>query len=438
MTCRVLWPGFTREWLKSRIWESRIQGRGLDAHINASQKRLMTDRFTGSFTQQEPIPEAGIEAALAVLRHGRLHRYNVADGELGETALLEQEFASQTGAKYCLAVASGGYAMATAMRAVGVQPGDAVLTNAFTLAPVPGSIAALGARPIFVGVTEDLTIDLEDLAAKVHLAKVLLLSHMRGHLCDMDRLLQICDAAGVLVIEDCAHTMGAAWNGIASGRQGIVGCYSCQTYKHVNSGEGGLLVTDDAEIAAKAIMLSGSYMLFERHLAAPPQDVFDQIKYETPNISGRMDNLRAAILRPQLQGLDKQVARWNERYRQLESGLRDIPGLTMIERPAEETYVGSSIQFLLLDWSADAVQQVLARCAARGVELKWFGASEPAGFTSRYDSWRYADSEPMPASDRVLAGIVDMRVPLTFSLDDCDLITRIIRSEVGAVFQTHA
>ena len=79
---------------------------------------------------------------------------------------------------------------------------------------------------------------------------------------------------------------------------------------------------------------------------------------------------------------------------------------------------------------------MIRRCAARGVELKWFGGSEPTGFTSRYDSWRYAESEPLPSSDRILAGVMDMRVPLTFSLDDCRVIARIIRAEVGAVFQS--
>ncbi len=396
----------------------------------------MTETFTGSFTQQEPIPEDAIEAALAVLRHGRLHRYNVAPGELGETALLEQEFAAQTGAKYCLSVSSGGYALATALRAVGVKPGEPVLTNAFTLAPVPGSIASVGARPVFVGVTENLTIDLDDLEAKLDQARVLMLSHMRGHLCDMDRLMRLCDAAGVIVIEDCAHTMGAAWKGQLSGRQGAIGCYSCQTYKHVNSGEGGLLITDDEELAAKATMLSGSYMLYERHLAAPGPEVFERIKYTTPNVSGRMDNLRAAILRPQLRDLDQQVQRWNERYAEIETGLRGTPGLTVVERPADETYVGSSIQFLLLDWSPERIAEVIQRCAARGVEIKWFGGAEPTGFTSRYDSWRYADSTAMPATDRVLAGIMDMRVPLTFSLEDCRLIARIIRAEVGAIYQS--
>lgn len=395
----------------------------------------MTERFTGSFTQQEPIPEAGIDAALKVLGHGRLHRYNTAPGEVSEAALLEQDVAAFTGARYALAVASGGYALGCALRAVGVAPGDPVLTNAFTLAPVPGAIVSVGAVPVYVEVTEALTIDLEDLADKLGQARVLMLSHMRGHICDMDRLMTMCGAAGVIVIEDCAHTMGAAWNGVASGRHGAIGCYSTQTYKHVNSGEGGFLVTDDAEIAARAILLSGSYMMYERHGAAPGPEVFERIKYDIPNVSGRMDNLRAAILRPQLAALPEQIARWNARYAMVENGLRATPGLTLIERPKVESIVGSSFQFLLPDWAPDAIRALLGRCADRGVELKWFGAPEPAAFTSRYDSWHYAPSAPLPATDRILAGLIDMRLPLTFGIEDCAQITRIIRAEVGAVFQ---
>ncbi|WP_394177346.1 DegT/DnrJ/EryC1/StrS family aminotransferase [Yoonia maritima] len=398
----------------------------------------MTEVFNGSFTQQEPIPDEGIAAANAVMQHGRLHRYNTVAGEVAEVALLEEEFADCVSARYCLAVASGGYALATALRACGVGHGDNVLTNTFTLAPVPGAIAAVGGVPVFVGVTDDLVIDLDDLAEKLSQAKVLLLSHMRGHICDMERLMALCDAAGVVVIEDCAHTMGASWNGVPSGRWGRFGCYSTQTYKHINSGEGGLLISNDADSMARAIMLSGSYMLFDRHRAAPAPEVFAQIKYDTPNISGRMDNLRAAILRPQLRNLSEQAKKWNARYDAVEAGLMETPGLRLIKRPVNEQFVASSFQFLLLDWTAEAVKEVISRCAQRGVELKWFGAAEPAGFTSRYDSWKYAPSNPMPASDRILAGIVDMRLPLTFSLDDCALITRIIRAEVGAVFQAQS
>jgi dTDP-4-amino-4,6-dideoxygalactose transaminase len=395
---------------------------------------ISAEIFTGSFTQQEPIPDQAIAAALAVLQHGRLHRYNVAGDEAGETALLEEEFANLTGAKYCLAVASGGYAIATALRAAGVQAGEQVLTNAFTLAPVPGAIAGLGATPVLVDVNAELTIDMADLQRKIDDtgARFLLLSHMRGHICDMDRLMEICTAHGVQVIEDCAHTMGATWGGVPSGRHGLIGCFSTQTYKHVNSGEGGLLISDDAEIMARATILSGSYMLYGRHRAAPALEVFERVKFVTPNLSGRMDNLRAAILRPQLQRLPDQCAAWNARYRVVEAGLRDTPGLRLIRRAEPETFVGSSIQFLLPGQGAQTVTRVVERCAARGVELKWFGARDPVGFTSRYDSWRYMEVTPMPASQAILAGLLDMRLPLTFSLDDCGLIARIIRAEVVA------
>ena len=115
--------------------------------------------------------------------------------------------------------------------------------------------------------------------------------------------------------------------------------------------------------------------------------------------------------------------------------MADTPGLQRITRPIEETMVGSSIQFLLPDWPEDAVTDFVTRCHARGVELKWFGAADPVAFTSRYDSWQYAPAQNLPQTDKVLAGLIDMRLPLTFSIDDCIQIARIIRAEVGAVFQ---
>lgn len=394
--------------------------------------------FKGNFTQQEPLPEAAIEAAVAVMRHGRLHRYNLSDGEAGETALLEQEYAAYMGSKYCLAVASGGYALAAALRACGAKQGDKVLTNAFTLAPVPGSIANIGAEPILVEVTADLVLDLDDLAAKIESsgAKYLMLSHMRGHIVDMDACMAICDANDVTVIEDCAHTMGAEWNGRKSGTFGKVGCYSTQTFKHINSGEGGLFITDDAEVMARATMLSGSYMLFERHLAGAPIEAFADIRFDTPNCSGRMDNLRAAILRPQLAELDRQCKRWNDLYWRLDKGLTDVAGLQRIMRPEKEAFVASSYQFRVDDFSADQCKDLLARCLGRGVELKWFGPEDPTGFTSRHVSWRYVDPQNLPKTDAVMSGLMDIRLPLTFSLEDCDQIARIIRAEVGAVYQS--
>ncbi|MCX7646402.1 MAG: DegT/DnrJ/EryC1/StrS family aminotransferase [Rhodobacteraceae bacterium] len=393
--------------------------------------------FRRSFTQQEPIPEEAIAAALAVMRSGRLHRYNTAPGEEAEAAALEREFAAWQGARHCLAVASGGQAMQIALRAAGVAPGDPVLTNAFTLAPVPGAIAALGARPVLVEITEDLVLDLDDLAAKAAAsgARVLLLSHMRGHLCDMERLAALAARLGLVVIEDCAHTMGAAWNGRKSGSFGLAGCFSTQTYKHLNAGEGGLLTSDDPAFMARATMLSGSYMFYDRHGAGPDEAAYAGIRLETPNLSARMDNLRAAILRPQLRTLDAAIARWNARHDRLAAQLSGHPAIRLPRRPPAESYVGSSIQFLVPGIAADTARAFLAETARRGVELKWFGAEEPAGFTSAHRSWRFVAPQALPRTDRVLAGLFDMRLPLTFTLEDCDLIGAHILEAAAAVLE---
>ena len=387
-------------------------------------------RFEKSFTRQESIPEAGMARALEVLESGRLHRYDLPpDGGPGEVSRLEREFADYQGQRYCLACASGGYALQLALRAVGVRDDEAVLTNAFTLSPVPGAIAAVGARPVLIETTADLVIDLDDLAARAadSGARVLLISHMRGHVADMDAVLGIVREHDLRLVEDCAHTMGARFGGRASGSHGHVACFSTQTYKHLNSGEGGLLTSDDETIAARAILLSGSYMLYERHGAAPPAAVFDALRFETPNCSGRMDELRAAILRPQLANLDANAARWNERYRAMRAVLGEAPEIRLPAPHPRAREVSSSIQFFAEGLDDAANERFLAATAERGVALKWFGRPEPLGYTSRHDSWRYVRTRPLPRTDALLRRLYDCRIPLTFTVEDCRQVASIIR-----------
>ena len=392
--------------------------------------------FNKPFTQQEPIPEPGVERAVEILRGGRLHRYNTLEGETAEAALLEREYAAYMGQRYCLACTSGGYALHIALKAAGLRPGEAVLSNAFTLAPVPGAIDNAGGKPVLVEIDRNYCVDLDHLEQQMQRsgARFFMLSHMRGHIADMAAVSALCDRYNVLLIEDCAHTMGASWNGRKSGSFGRVACFSTQTYKHLNSGEGGLLTTDDDRIIARAIVYSGSYMLFERNGTLPDPQLFADIKLDTPNYSGRMDNLRAAILRAQLPGLEDSCRRWNERYRALESRLAQNPELQLPARPGEESYVGSSLQFRVEAFDVDQVQQFIAACAARGVELKWFGGVEPHGFTSRYDSWRYIEDIPhLPQTLDILATTFDLRIPLTFDLEDMRLIGEIIDDEIRSI-----
>jgi len=395
--------------------------------------------FCKPFTQQEPIPEAGIERAIEILRNGRLHRYNTMPGEVSEAELLEKEYAEHLGVPYCLACASGGYAMHVALKAAGIEAGEPVLTNAFTLAPVPGAINNAGGKAMLVEIDENYCVDLEHLEQMMQSTKsrFFMMSHMRGHLADMDAVVKLCDQYNVVLIEDCAHTMGASWNGKKSGTFGKIACFSTQTYKHINSGEGGFLTTDDPEIMAKAIMHSGSYMLFERHGAAPDKAVFDEIRLDTPNYSGRMDNLRAAILRSQLPGLEAHCERWNELYRAAETSLAKVDDVELSVRAEQEYYVGSSIQFRPTQLTTEQIPGFITVCAERGVELKWFGNADPQGFTSRFDSWRYLGEAPeLPKTLAILANTFDMRIPLTFDVADIQLIGEII-GEVLSDISSH-
>lgn len=385
--------------------------------------------FTKSFTQQEPIPESGIQAAIEVMQSGRLHRYNTLPDEISYVDQLEQAFADYLGVPYCLACASGGYALHIALRAAGVKQGDLVLCNAFTLAPVAGAINNSGAEPIFVDVADDFCIDLNHLEqqAKTSGAKYFMLSHMRGHIANMDRIMTICKQYDLFLIEDCAHTMGAHWDDKKSGTFGDIACFSTQTYKHINSGEGGFLTTTNKTIMAKAIMHSGSYMLYEKHQLAPEAESFETIRYETPNYSGRMDNLRAAILLPQLADLDAQCQRWNKRYVILEKGLNTSPHIRIPKRPEKEQFVASSIQLSLPTMNEAQIKSIVAECAERGIVLKWFGDAVPHDYTSRYDSWQYVSNMPdLSQTKQVLSTLLDMRIPLTFSEEDCALIAEMI------------
>jgi dTDP-4-amino-4,6-dideoxygalactose transaminase len=347
---------------------------------------------------------------------------------------LEQEYAAYVGSKYCVAVSSCGAAMFIALKALGVKPGDTVLTSTFTLAPVPGAIAHAGATAVLVETTADYLTDLADLERKAASsgARVLLLSHMRGHITDLQAVLDICDRHGIVVVEDCAHTMGAKWDGRHTGTWGKVGCYSAQTYKHINSGEGGLLVTDDDDVAAQAILMSGCYMMYDQHILKPSPDVFERWKYVTPNFSMRMSNLAAALLRPQIGHLAERGRRWNHIYATLERELTKTKLVSVPARDAKEEFIASSIQFTL-DLKPHQIEHFLKECGLRGLYIKWFGTPTPIAFTSNYEHWHYLAGKPdIPHSKAVLDQLLDLRTPLSLTDEDCVLIGKIV-SKAGLV-----
>lgn len=401
-----------------------------------SSDTILLPRLMRDLTEPEPIPEAGIARANELMRSGRLFRYGEMGADQLDVSMLEQEFASFVGRRYCIAVNSGGGALFLTLKVLDVQPGDPVLVNGFTLAPVPGAIMHAGARPVIVEIGQDYVIDLDDLRAKARAtgARVLMLSHMRGHIADMDAVVAACQEFGLLLVEDCAHSLCASWRAKTIGTFGDVAAFSAQTYKHLNAGEGGFLVLDDPDMAARAILHSGSYMLHAQHLSSPGQDVLARHAETTPNFSMRMTALAAAMLRPQLHELPRRAKRWNVIHDRISAGLARSQAVRLPVRHPDERYSATSVQFSLLGFDAAAMADFLARTKARGLPIKWFGADNQVGFTSAPRHWAYAGQQgPLAQTHTILAGLCDIRTPVSMTDDECDLAAEIVREAIQSV-----
>ncbi|NNU81812.1 aminotransferase [Halovulum dunhuangense] len=382
-----------------------------------------------------PIPAEAQAAVAELLVRGRLHRYGESGAPPGAAARLERAFARLIGVPYAVAVNSCGSAMYLALLGAGVKPGDPVLMGAFTLAPVLGAIANAGARPVAVEITADLVIDPADLEEKAAAtgARHLLVSHMRGHVGDLDRLAAICDRLGISMIEDCAHTMGASWAGRPTGSFGRVGCFSFQQAKHVNAGEGGILVTRDPDIAARAILMSGSYMLYAQNGTCPPDAVMERWRDRCPNFSLRLSEIAATLALAQLDALPDRARDWNATHDALAARLGAVPGLHLPQRPPQEEYVQSSLQFRLPEFSRDRIRRFVADCRAQGLHVKWFGADRAEGYTSAPRHWGDLPGHPVaPATQAILDTLVDIRLPLGLNDNARDRIAAIVAAAVQA------
>merc|ERR1719231_1968627 len=156
----------------------------------------------------------------------------------------------------------------------------------------------------------------------------------------MDRAYEIAEKYNLEVVEDCAHALGIQWRGEQLGKRARVACFSTQSAKMINSGEGGFLCTDDPEIAARAYCYAGCYeKLYLQHgPASPPAKYFESVKRETPNYSLRMSDLAAACVVPQVATMEERISVYNQRYTRIADQLSacpqiDVPALSPRVRP---------------------------------------------------------------------------------------------------------
>ena len=377
----------------------------------------------------EPIPEAARAEIDRLLHSGDLFRYTApADAPV---ALLEREFADLMGVKYALAVSSCSAALFLSLEALGLKQGARVIIPAFTFAAVPSSIVHARMQPVLVEVGENYRIDLDDFTAKIDQdIDAVLISHMRGHTSDMDAIKALCDARNIPVIEDAAHSLGTLWHGEKIGTLGKVGCFSFQSYKMINAGEGGIIISNDPDLIARAVIMSGAYEHnWKKHKGPNGQndpelaEAFARWQNQLPLYNMRLQNLSAAVIRPQLPELARRVRDGLANHDYVAGELNKSPWLNVPPALAPETRAPDSIQFNLVDFARDedavAFQDA---AAARGVKVQVFGLSTDNA--RAFWNWQFIPGErpDLPKTRAMLMRACDVRLPARLTRSELDFI----------------
>ena len=378
----------------------------------------------------ESIPDAARAEIDRLLMSGDLFRYTApADAPV---ALLETEFAALLGARYALAVSSCSAALFLSLKALDLPKGAKVLIPAFTFAAVPSSVVHAECEPVLVEVGANYRVDMADFAAKLPGAAAVMISHMRGHTSDMDAIMALCEAAGVPVVEDAAHSLGTVWGGRKIGTIGKVGCFSFQSYKLVNAGEGGIMVTDDPEIAARAIIMSGAYEEnWKKHPGLSNSCAHWQNKLPLYNL--RMQNLSAAVIRPQLPLVADRVAKGRANHDHVAAQLNGSAFLAVPAPLPPEERAPDSIQFNLAgDWSDDEARAFQNAARARGISVQVFGLSE--GNARAFWNWQFLGDLPdLPQTRAMLMRACDVRLPTRLTAAELDYIAQAILAAAADV-----
>jgi len=411
----------------------------------ASTADKLKDRayVTRDIKMPDPVPEEGQLEALELMKSGKMYRYNIAAGEESVVSMCEQEIADYTGFKYCVALNSCGSALMLLLRTTGLQPGGKVLSNAFTFGAVPSAIEHARGKAVYVESNKDHVMNVVDLEKKLKEnpdCNHVLISHMRGKLADMDTVAELCKKYDAILLEDCAHSLGVFWQGEHSGHKGIACAVSSQSYKMINSGEGGFLLTDDEEIAAQTAVFAGAYEgLNSKHKTVPGPEFFEGLSVAIPNYSIRMSNLAAAVVRPQIKTLEPRIEKYNKRYIDLAAKLDAAVGEHMYipQLTAGVTrMVHDSVQFNLdAKFTPDMMQEFLQECGNHGVPVELFGNKSNA---RNFVNWGFAPAEdPLPETAGMLATACDCRMPLQWDDEDFEDLGNVIIESLQAVLSKH-
>lgn len=273
--------------------------------------------------------------------------------------MFEEAFTRRLGIKNAIAVNSGGSALFLALWALGVHPGDEVIVPAFTMIATAAAVTQCGATPVFVDCERDTgNIDVSMIADKItSRTKAILPVHIYGHPCDMDPINELAPAHGLWIVEDAAEAHGALYKEKAVGTLGHVACFSFYANKVITTGEGGMIVTDDDNLAATI-----------RHLRAYDFDDIRHFWHRRVAWNLRMSSLEAAIGRAQLERLDELVSARRRNASYYTERLRDV-----VEVPVEKAYARSVFWMYGIKVENEEVRDgLMGFLEQRGVETRTF------------------------------------------------------------------
>ncbi len=329
----------------------------------------------GPKTATEPFPawprlcDKAVAEATEVLRSGRLSAHAG-----GRVAAFEKAWAAWCGAPHAVAVASGTAALHAALLALGIGAGDEVIVPSHTFASTALAVAQAGATPVFCDVTADQTIDprgIEQMATER--ARAVIVVHLYGIACDMQRILDVAAAYGLLLVEDCAQAAGAEWRGRKVGSIGDAGCFSFSQVKHLTTaGEGGMVVSG-REAVAGAVRTLRDYGRGAANL------------HERVGWNYRMTEVQAAFGLAEMERLaDWNIGRRRGFARAYDHAFGQLPGVLAVPLSTEERTASwwyYPLQLELPRLTAD-IGEVRAALEAEGVPLgpvPWVeGYQEPA------------------------------------------------------------
>jgi len=359
------------------------------------------------------------------LKTKKLFRYQFKDSS-SFVNILEKAISEYVGSDFALGVSSATNAIFLALKALGVDSNSKVLIPAFTFTAVPSAVIQCGAEPVLIDITESYVIDLEDLKRKILSSKAqyLLLSHMRGHLCDMDEVVKICEESSIVLIEDAAHALGVTWKGKQAGTFGIAGIYSLQSYKIINAGEGGVLVTNNPDVFWKSVFMSGSYENNYKLHSSKSNDIAKRYKNHLPVFNVRMNNITASLAIPQIKNIEATIDHTNKNYNNLRKHLLERKEIELPKENLTIRSVRDSAQ-MRIKLNQNSLENLKSELNDINIPISYFGGLNNSN-ARLYQNWAFLENRNhvLPNTKKNLSEVFDLRLPIHFQSKDIDIISK--------------